>query len=78
MFENGIEKDAKRTSIINIKIGTSTVTDKISKDVEQLKKIIKLDSETTSAKVGYKINGYSIKRDGMPDEEVNKVPLISV
>ena len=64
LFENGIEKNAKRTSIINIKIGTSTVTDKISKDAEQLKKIIKLDSETTSAKLGYRIKGYSIKRDG--------------
>lgn len=70
--------DPSKTSIIDIKIGTSTVTDQVSKDADKLKKIIKLDQETTSAKLGYRIIGYSIKREGEPDQEMVKVPQKSV
>ena len=59
-----MEKDQKKTSIIDITIGTSTVTDSVSKNAEKLKKTIKNDQETTSAKLGYRIIGYSIKKDG--------------
>lgn len=43
MFENGLEKDPKKTSIINIMIGTTQCTDQVTKDPEKLKKAIAQD-----------------------------------
>ena len=67
-------KDPSSTNIIDLKIGTSTVTDNCSRDHEKLAKRIKKDKETTSVELGYKITGYSLRNPNQPPEDFVKKP----
>jgi hypothetical protein len=54
-------KGRENASIIDLKMGTSTVTCNIIASPKRLEKRLKKDKDTTSQKLGLKVIGYVIK-----------------
>ena len=62
-------KGRENASIIDIKMGTSTVTCNVKENPQKLKKRLQKDIDTTSFKLGMKIIGYVIKSASKSVEE---------
>lgn len=52
-------KDPKRISMMDLKIGKSTVTSNCKREDDKLARRIKKDAQTVSPILGYKISGFS-------------------
>lgn len=68
----------ENASIIDLKMGTSTVTCNIVANPHRFQKRLNKDKQTTSAKLGLKVIGYVIKSSSKKvDERFYKFPYIS-
>ena len=54
-------KNPNVTQIVDLKLGTSTVTENCKKSNDKLQKRIQKDKETTSFNYGFKFTGYTFK-----------------